>query len=452
MSVLTQPGSNGVPGMRTFITIWMGQLVSILGSGLTSFALGVWIFSETGKATPFAMTVLLGTLPRLVFTPLAGSLADRWNRRWLMILADTGSAVVTLSVVILILTGELRIWNIYLIAVFNAVFASIQEPAYTSSISMLVPKKHYGRANGMIQMAESTSIILAPLLAGFLFGWIGLRGIILIDFFTFFFAVGALLIVHIPQPQPGDTGAKKPGMLQDVLFGWDYLRHRAGLFRLVWYFALINFLISLVTVLMTPLVLSFSSTSMLGMVQAISGVGMLAGSIIMSAWGGPQRKVFGVLGFIALAGFGLIIMGMQANILLITSGLFLIMISAPIASGCSQAIFQSKVERSVQGRVFAIRTTIARSITPLAFLTAGPLADIIFIPLLLPSGSLAATTIGHWIGVGPGRGIGLMFLISGFGLSITTLLAFINPHIRLVETQLPDALSDSQDTEPGLVN
>ncbi|WP_322791602.1 MFS transporter [Bellilinea sp.] len=430
--------------MRTFLVIWIGQVISIIGSGLTSFALGVWIYQQTGQATPFAITVLFGTLPRILLTPLAGSLADRWNRRWLMILADTGNALVTLAVVFLVMSDSLRIWNIYLVALAGSLFAAFQEPAYTASITMLVPKKDLARASGLMQVAQSMEMLIAPLLAGILFGVIGLRGIVLIDFLTYFFAVGALLIVRIPQP-PLTSQIEQDGrgkIWRDALFGWQYLRQRRGLFNLLVYFALVNFLLNLASVLTGPLVLSFSTPAVLGAVQTATGFGMLTGSLVLGVWGGPKRRIFGVLGFIGLGSVAVLAIGLRANPFWIATGFFVFLFSVPIASGLSQAIFQTKVAPDVQGRVFAIRSLISRSIMPLAFLLAGPLADQVFEPLMRPGGVLAEGLPGMLIGAGAGRGIGLMFVISGILLMVATAFAFLNPRIRNLENELPDAIPD----------
>lgn len=435
--------------MRTFMVIWAGQVISILGSGLTSFALGVWIFQQTGQATPFAITVLFGTLPRILLSPLAGSLADRWNRRRLMILADSGNALVTLVVVFLIFTDSLQIWNIYLVALVGSVFAAFQEPAYTASITMLVPKKDLARASGLMQIAQSMEMLVAPLLAGVLFGVIGLGGILIIDFVSYFFALGALLIVRIPQPQlttqPGEQGKNKTW--EDAVFGWNYLRQRGGLFGLLLYFALINFLLNMAGVLTAPLVLSFTTPTVLGAIQTASGVGMLAGSLILSAWGGPKQRIRGVLGFIGLASLGVLLVGVRAEALWIGAGYFVLMFFVPLAAGTSQAVFQTKVAADVQGRVFAIRSMISRSMMPLAFLLAGPLADAVFEPAMRPGGLLAQSLLGSLLGSGAGRGIGLIFVTSGILLAAATLVAWLNPRIRNVENELPDALADEPQPE-----
>ena len=437
--------------MKKFLVIWIGQVISILGSGLTSFALGVWIFEQTGQATPFALTVLFGNLPRILLSPIAGSLADRWNRRWLMILADSGDALVTLGVVILLMFGNLQIWQIYLIALLSAVFAAFQEPAYTASITMLVEKKDLARANGLVQMSEALEMLVAPLLAGVLFVAIGLHGIILIDFITYFFAVGALLLIQIPQPRlSAEDAGQKSSFVQDFIFGWRYLKIRTGLLGLLIYFALVNFLLNLSGVLMGPLVLSFAPASTLGLVEMVSGAGMLAGSILMSAWGGPQRRIQGVFGFIALGAFGLLITGLRANAFFPSAGLFLLLFCVPLASGLSQAVFQSKVAADVQGRVFAMRAMISRSMMPLAFLLAGPLADFVFEPMMRPGGGLARTFAGNMLGTGAGRGIGLIFAISGIVLIGASTLAYSSPRIRLVEYELPDAVLEAVEETAGM--
>lgn len=436
--------------MRTFFIIWIGQLVSIIGSGLTGFGLAVWIYEQTGQATPFALTVMFGNIPQILLSPFAGALVDRWNRRKVMIAADIGSALVTLAALLLLTTGQLVIWHIYLVAVLNSILAAFQEPAYTASITMLVPQKDLARANGFMQMGQALQMLIAPVLAGILFVAVGLQGIVLIDFITFFFAVGALMFVHIPQPTRGsqaDTEKTKKALWQEAAFGWHYLRARRGLLGLLMYFALVNFFLNFSAVLLGPMILSFGTAAGLGTAQTVGGLGMLIGSIAMSAWGGPKRRILAVIGFIVLAASGLFIAGLQSSILFTAIGMFVMLFSIPLGSGTSQAIFQSKVEPDVQGRVFSIRTMISRSMMPLAFLLAGPLADQVFEPLLREGGALATSWIGTLVGVGPGRGIGILFITSALVLWVASGVAFANPHIRNIETELPDVIIKEESEE-----
>ncbi|MBI3151888.1 MAG: MFS transporter [Chloroflexi bacterium] len=430
--------------MRSFMVIWLGQLISMLGSGLTRFALGVWIFAETGQATPFAITVLLGNLPGLLLMPIAGSLADRWNRRRIMIFADTSSALLTLMIAFFLFQGDLLIWHIYILVTLGSVFSAFQEPAYSASIVMLVPKEKLGNANGMLQMGQALTSVITPLLAGALFVSIGLNGIILVDFVTFFFAVGALLIIHIPQPaQSKSEEHKKSNLWNDIGFGWNYLRQRPGLFGLLLYYAMVNFLLNWTGVLIVPMVLTRFSASILGVIQTALGVGMLAGSIVMSSWGGPKRRIPAVIGFIILAWIGYLVAGLRPHPLFIGTGLFLLMFFIPLAAGNSQVVFQSKVAPEVQGRVFSIRSMLAQSMMPLAFVTAGPLADYVFEPLMKDGGVLADSFIGQLLDTGPGRGIGLMFVIAGLLALVVSALVYANPRIRNVEDELPDAVKSA---------
>ncbi len=432
--------------MRTFFTIWIGQLISILGSGLTSFALGVWIFQQTGKATPFAITVLFGSLPAVLLGPVAGSVADRFNRKKVMLLADTGNALITLAGYFLFLSGQLEIWNIYVIALVGSVFSAFQEPAFSASVVMIVPKKDLTRANGLSQMSGALGSLVPPLIAGLLFGLIGLKGIFLIDFITYFAALGTLMISRIPQPERIEP-QEKTSQWHEAMAGWRFLRLNGGLLGLVFYFALVNFMINFAAVLTSPMILANFSPAILGYVQTAGGVGMLIGSVLLSVWGGAKKKILSIMVFITISSLGLAIAGLRPNAFLIAAGYFVMLFVIPLANGSSQAIFQVKVPLDLQGRVFAMRSMISRSIMPIAFLTAGPLADLVFTPMLSEGGVLSNTFVAQLVGVGPGRGIGFIFVIAGLGTILITWLAYLNPKIRHIETSIPDVIKDPEPVE-----
>jgi len=436
--------------MRTFWIIWGGQFISMLGSGLTSFGLGVWIYEKTGQATPFALTALFSTLPALILMPVGGAIADRYNRRIVMILADTGAAIVTALTALILFTGDLQVWQIYLLATFASIFSAFQEPAYSASITMLVPKKDLARSSGIMQMGQAATGILSPILAGGLYALIGLKGIMVIDAATYFFAIGALFVVHIPQPKrvTVKTGeeARKTSVFSEAVFGWNYLKALPGLFGLLLYFASVNFFLNLSAVLSGPLVLSYGSATDLGIVQMVSGAAMLVGSVVMSTWGGPEkRKIPALIGFIGAAVTGLAISGLRANTWVISAGEVVLLFLIPFASALSQAVFQTKVAPDIQGRVFAIRGMIARSMTPLAFLLSGPLADKVFDPLMAEDGLLGSTWLGQALGTGPGRGIGLIMIVSCLLLWTASILAYAHPRIRDLEVEIPDAIPDDVD-------
>ena len=438
--------------MKTFLVIWIGQLISIIGSGLTGFGLSVWIFTQTGKATPFALNAVAYNLPRILLQPVAGSLADRYNRKKIMIFADTGAALVTLAVAALLFTDNLQVWHIYLGSALASTFSTFQDPAQRASITMIVPKKDLARAGGLQQIGFAINTIVVPMLAAFLYATIGLNGVILIDFLTFFIAIGALLLVHIPQPelktQVGEDG--KGSMLKDAVFGWNYIRERPGLFGLLWYYAAVNFFLSLSNPLWGPLILSFGTEIELGTVQMAAGVGMLLGGLVMGAWGGPKkRKILGVITAIGLSSIGFLIASLRPSVLFTALGQAVILFFIPVASALSQAVWQVKIPADIQGRVFSIRTMIGQSVLPVANLAAGLLGDDLLEPLMAEGGALSSTFIGRMIGVGPGRGFALAFLISSVFMIGLSLFVLIYPRIRNLEAEIPDAIPDDLEEEPA---
>lgn len=437
-------------GMKTFFVIWLGQLASMIGSGLIGFALAVWIYDQTGQATPFALTALFSTIPRILLSPIAGAVSDRWNRKRIMLISDSLSGLITLATAFLLYTGQMQVWMVYLFSFFGSIFASFQQPAYSASIVMLVPKEQLTRANSMVQLGEAIESTLTPILAGALFGIIGMGGILLIDIITYFFAIITLILVIIPQPEREETtGTIQRTLFRDISLGWRYLSERRGLLGLLLYFAGVNFLANISAVLIGPLVLSFSSAASMGFTQTMMGLGMLGGSFLMSIWGGPKKnRVKTIVAAISLSSFGFIIAGFRSSLAFIAIGMFVLLFFIPFGSGPSSALFAAKVEPNVQGRVFSTRSMISLSMMPFAFLLSGVLADKVFTPLLLEGGTLADTFVGDLLGVGPGRGIGLMLICSGLFLLLISGLAYLNPRIRNIESEIPDVIPDQTGPTP----
>lgn len=434
--------------MRVFLTLWLGQLVSGIGSGLGSFALGVWIYEKTGSATSFGLMAFTSSLTMLLLSPVGGVLADRWDRRKVLLLSDLGAGVTALGIAALLFSGLLQPWHVYPIVTLMVGFASLQGPALYSSISLLVPRHQLTRASGLVETARATSQILGPLLAGILVGSIGYSGVILIDCITFGFALVTILLVRIPRPprRAEDEAPQSPA--GDLRYGWSYLRRMPGLLALLGLFAVTNLCMGMVQVLLTPLILSFATPARLGYVNSAGAFGILAGGLVVSLWGGPRRRVLGILAVLTVQSLILFLGGVQPSIPLIAAACFGFMFTLPIANACNQAILQSKVAAGVQGRVFAVGGMISACSIPVASLAAGPLADRVFTPLLLPGGALAGTVVGRMIGVGPGRGVGLMFICLGVLVLATVGLAFLSPRLRQLETELPDALHPEPDVPP----
>jgi MFS family permease len=426
--------------MMTFLVVWAGQVISVLGSNLTGFALAVWIYQQTGSATLFALIALVTTLPGVLLLPFAGALVDRWDRRWAMIVSDSGAGAATLALALLIWNGRLKLWEINVLMAIISSFSTLRWPAFTAATSLMVPSRHLGRASGMTQMGDAAAQILAPLLAGMLIVTIGRQGVVLIDFASYLVAVAALLAVRIPRPPATAEGSAAHGSLwHEARSGWWFIRERPGLVAVLVLFAVTNIGTGLVQVLLSPMILSFASAAVLGAVLTAAGCGMLAGSLVMSVWGGPRRRVAGILGFLLLQGLVLPFGGLRASALLIGAGAFVYLFTVPILNGTSQALWQAKVRPDVQGRVFAVRRMVAWSTLPLAYLVAGPLADHVFEPLLAAGGPLA-DSVGQLIGVGKGRGIALMFIVTGMLIMLVVAVASRFPRLVRLESELPDAL------------
>jgi MFS transporter, DHA3 family, macrolide efflux protein len=425
--------------MRAFLTLWIGQFVSGIGSGLTSFAFGVWVYLQTGSVTLFALNILLFTLPGILFTPLIGYVVDRFDRRLVMIVCDAGAGLTTLAVYLLFASGELQFWHVYLATFLNATFNNFQWTAQSAAITLLVPRQHLGRADGLGSLAESITMLAAPALAGALYLSIGLRGIVLIDFATFGFAVFTLLLLRIPKPPVSEVGKSARGtFLQDATFGWRYVRARPGMLGLLLYFASLYFLLGMLDPLLDTMLLDLSGPGVMGWVRSAMGMGALGGALLMSAWGGPKRRALGILLVGVLQGLVMAGFGVNASPLWIGAMVLVFSLLDPIVSGSSQAFWQSKVEPDIQGRVFAVRRMISRLGLLVSLLLAGPLAEKVFEPLLMPGGALAGS-LGKWIGVGAGRGTGLLFIVLGLLFTLSSLLALLYAPLRRADSEIPDA-------------
>jgi hypothetical protein len=421
-------------GLRTFFIIWLGQVVSTVGSSLTGFVLGVWVYQETGSATQFALIAACATLPSIVLAPLAGALVDRHDRRMVMIAADFGAALSTVALALLWSAGALQVWHIWAATAFAATCNAFQNPAYSASLTLLVPKEQLGRANGLVQTGQSLGII-SPVIAAGLVAAVGVGGVMAIDLATFAFAVIALAFVRIPRPEVSAAGAAARGSLRrEAGYGWTYLRERPGLMWLTTLFAFFNFFIGMVSVLVQPLILSFSSVGALGWLMFAGGSGMLAGSLAMGAWGGPKRRIRGMLGFVVLAGLVLAAHGLTPSPWLIAVVAPAFLFTIPIVGATFTVILQTRTPPDVQGRVFSTVRMLSLITLPLSYFLAGPLADGVFEPAMAPGGALAGT-VGALIGTGEGRGIALMFMISGLVLAATAVLAYGSAQIRGLEEE-----------------
>jgi MFS transporter, DHA3 family, macrolide efflux protein len=426
-------------GMRTFFTIWVGQLISLLGSQLTGFALGVWVYDQTHSVSMLALAQVAMQVPYVLLSPLAGVFADRWNRRTAMIVSDFGAGLSVLAVGILYLTHHLNVWMVIPINLWMAAFQTLMWPSFSATITLLVPKQHYGRASGFTQLGEALPAIAGPAIAGALYVSIHLGNMALIDFASYVFAaLLMLLFVRIPNPAQRVQEAKQGSTLWNELrFGWDYIMARKGLLSLLIFFMIFNFLSGVIGPLITPLILDNWNASTLGFLSTLMGLGMLTGTLVMSAWGGSKRKVITLLGAGLLDGLFLVAAGLRVSIPLVAICGFGAMFTSPISNAASQAIWQAKVAPEMQGRVFAFRRTISMSAGLIAPLLAAPLADYIFKPAMTRGGTLSGM-LGPIFGVGASRGEGVMISLVGLLIAIAAIVGLNVQRLRDVELDLPD--------------
>lgn len=427
-------------GMKGFILIWVGQVFSMVGSQMTNFAMGIWAWERTGQATPLALVGFFSFTPLIIFSPIAGVLVDRWNRKWVMAISDIGAGLVTLTIFILLFTNNLEIWHLYITGIIGGIFGAFQWPAYSAAISLMVSKKQYARTSGMISMAESGVGFIAPIMAGFLVPMIGVTGIIAIDLATLVIALVFLLLVFIPEPKRKQKDKTSGAFIRELVFGFRYVFDRRSLLYLQLVFFLGNLFFTVAFTLMNPMILASTNgdATILGSVQSIGAIGGLLGGLILTAWGGPKKKIHGVLAGWIFSGLGLIMMGIGRILPFWLASQFLMMVVLPVVNGSNQAIWQAKVAPEVQGRVFSVRRLVAQITAPISMAVAGPLADQVFEPAMTSPGHWLSQLLGPIFGTGPGAGMSVIIVISGILIAGVGLGAYQNRQILHVETLIPD--------------
>jgi MFS transporter, DHA3 family, macrolide efflux protein len=438
--------------MRAFIIVWLGQMISVLATNMTHFALTIWVFERTGSVTALALQGVFYITPFLIISPFAGAMVDRYNRKLMMMVSDAGAGVATIAILILQSMGVLDVWHLWVAAAVTGVFQAFQWPAYSASISLMVPKEQYGRANGMMSLVEMGPGVLAPLLGGALLAVIGLRGILLIDVATFLLAVGSLLLVHVPQPPRTEAGREGQGNIyKEAVYGFRYILQRPSLLALQLVFLGANFFAGIGGTLQAPLVLAATGNNavIFGTVQSVGALGGIVGGLAMSAWGGFKRRVHGVLlGWTLFGVLGHALFGLGRDVPVWLTAIFLGSLLGPIINASNQAIWQAKVAPDVQGRVFAARRLIAWLASPITPIIAGALADGWLEPGMRAGGQLTGL-FGGLVGVGPGAGMSLLLLLTGLLTSAVGLLGYLSANVRNAESLLPDHMAAPEPRPAG---
>jgi DHA3 family macrolide efflux protein-like MFS transporter len=403
---------------RRFFTIWTGQALSLFGSALVQFALIWWLTQESGSATVLAIATLVGMLPQIVLGPFAGALVDRWNRRLIMIAADLTIALVSLLLAYLFATGTVQIWHIYAVMAVRALGGAFHYPAMAASTPLMVPNEQLTRVNGLNQALQGVNSLVAPPVGALLLGFLPTQGILLIDVFTAMLAILPLLFLTVPQPErhKEDHAGTKPSLIRDVRDGLAYVRTIPGFTAIIFMALFLNFLL-VPTGALVPLLVTkhFGKGAIeLGLLESAMGVGIIAGGILLSIWGGFKKKIAtSLMGIIGL-GLGVMLVGIApANLFILAiTGNVVLGLMIPIANGPIGALMQSIVRPDMQGRVMSLVQSGATAISPLGLLLAGPVSD--------------------WLG------IRLWFWAGGILCMLIAIAAFFRPAIMNVESR-PEA-------------
>ena len=433
-----------------FIIIWIGQFISMTGSFMTSFALGIWAWEKTGSAQALALVGVFTYAPLIVMTPLAGMLVDRWNRKWVMMISDLGAVLSSVVVFVLFSNGNLEIWHIYATTAFASAFQAFQWPAYSAAMTLMIDKENYSRASGFISMMESGSNIIGPVLAGALIGVLGIKGILMVDLVTFCIALITLILVVIPQPNFEKKIYNIRSFWKDVTFGFRYIFQRPGLLNLQLIFLGANFMTVFGWAVVNAMVLARTggNAQILGFVQSFAAVGGLVGAVFLMIWGGPKKLALGItVGWMLNGILGRFLMGVSESPWLWMISVFLLAFCMPTINGSNQALWQRKVPPDKQGRVFAVRRFIAQITIPVSMAFSGWMADNVFEPGFGSPEAWGSRVFGWLVGTGPGAGLSLMIAISGIMVAVVGLIGLSSPSVRHVERDLPDF--DPKEKEEG---
>ncbi len=416
---------------RYFLILWAGELIATVGSGLTAFALSVYIFQITQSASNVALLLLLAFLPTIVLSPFAGVLADRFDRRLLMIMGDGFSALGPIIILVASMTGVLATWHIYIGVMISALFSALLEPAYKATISDMLPEEQYSKASGLVQLAGAARYLLSPVIAGFLMVWTNIQTILLIDISTIVVTLMTINMVRKKITRNQNIQPNKSRSFRaDFSEGWQTITRKKGVLMLTISMSVVTFCIGFFQTLFPPMLLSFSNEKILGALLSISATGMLFGSLFLGMF--AMTKNFVLMLSLALGGLGLFISltGITTNIYFIGLSAFLFFCTLPFVNTSAEVLLRKNIAQDKQGRAWGLIGTISQLGYVFAYCISGLLADYIFNPAFTENGWLAVSVIGKFIGVGAGRGIGFMLFISGI---LIILFAFVVPKIRSIQ-------------------
>jgi DHA3 family macrolide efflux protein-like MFS transporter len=382
---------------RRFFTFWTAQAISMIGSNLAQFAITWWMTKSTGSATVLATATLFAMLPGILLGPLAGVLVDRWNRRWIIIVADGVGTLGAALLMLLFWADAIQIWHLYAITAVRALAGTFHYAAEQSSLSLMVPKEQLARVAGLNQTIQGVNMVVAPPLGALLLELLGLPGMMAIDVVTAVIAIALVFIIIIPQPTATAANTQL-SIVSDLSTGVRYIWSWPGLFLGMCLSSLLNFLLnpafSLLPILVTE---HFNGNALqFATLNTTLGLGFIVGGVLLSVWGGFKRRVYtAVAGIMGMAvGALLIAIAPADSYWLAVAGMAIFGVLNPIANGPFMAIMQSVVAPEMQGRFFTVLNTLSGGMSPLGLLLAGPVADAFGVQIWFLIGAIGLVVIG----------------------------------------------------------
>ena len=394
---------------QKFLILWSGDFIASVCSGLTAFALGVYVFEQTGSATSVALVTLCAFLPTVLLNPIAGVLADRYDRRLMMVLGDGLSVLGLAYVLFSIASGAPGVWRICLGVGVNAVFVALLEPSYKATITDLLTSEQFAKASGLVQLAGSAKYLLSPLIAGLLLAVTKVETILIIDISTLAVTIPVTLFI---RKGIAKTERKKQSFFKDFADGWRAITANRGVLLVIVIISIATFYIGFIQTLFTPMMLSLADAKTLGAIESISACGMLVSSLVIGTVTVTKKYVKQLVIGLALAGLFIAFIGVTPNIYLIGLGGFLFFAALPFVNTSADVLVRRNIPEEKQGRAWGLIGILSQFGFVVAYAVAGPLADYVFKPLLVEGGALTST-VGRVIGVGESRGIGLLLILSG---------------------------------------
>ena len=418
-------------GFSKFMIIWLGELISNIGSGMTAFGLGVYVWQTSHSTVAVSMVELAAFLPMILLSPIAGVFADRFDRRLLMILGDAVSALGLVAMLLLMVTGNITVWQICLCVGFDSAFVSLLDPAYKATITDLLTEEEYAKASGMMSIASSSKFLISPIIAGIILAAFSMEIILLIDILTVVVTVCAILFVRKSLVVKSKV-KKEWNFFYDLKEGWRIIIHSKGVLGLILLVSLLTFYLGFIQVLAKPMMLPLCSERLTGILQTICALGMLFSSILIGS-GNFKRKYtqIMVISFV-VAGIGMIGFGAATWIPLIVIFGFVFFAALPYANTSLDVLIRKSIENDKQGRAWGLISLISQMGYLLAYILAGVLSDYVFNPALRKDGYLASS-VGKVIGTGETRGIGLLIVFAGFGMIITAFIISNSKSIKEIE-------------------